>query len=304
LLRPELFFAPNAAAHQNPAVSLADGRGRMRLIDLADARFSIPEARMRPVDLSAFIEKLAKQSGEAILPFFRTQLSVVDKGDERFDPVTEADRAAETVIRRLIADNFPTHGVRGEEFADDKPDADHVWVVDPIDGTRSFICGLPVWGTLIGLMQGGEPAMGVMNQPYTGEMFIGDGGQAHLKGPRGTRELRVSRCERLADAYLMTTDPRLFRGDEAAPYARVEAATRLARYGTDCYAYAMLASGTVDLVIETGLKPYDIVALIPIIEGAGGIITTWEGGSAKDGGRVVAAATKTLHAAALEMLRG
>lgn len=259
---------------------------------------------MRPVDLSAFIEKLAKQSGEAILPFFRTQLSVIDKGDERFDPVTEADRAAETVIRRLIAEHFPTHGVRGEEFADDKPDADYVWVVDPIDGTRSFICGLPVWGTLIGLMQGGEPAMGVMNQPYTGEMFIGDGGQAHLKGPRGTRELRASRCERLGDAYLMTTDPRLFKGDEAAPYARVEAATRLARYGTDCYAYAMLASGTVDLVIETGLKPYDIVALIPIIEGAGGIITTWDGASAKDGGRIVAAATKTLHAAALEMLKG
>jgi histidinol phosphatase-like enzyme (inositol monophosphatase family) len=258
---------------------------------------------MRPVDLSAFIEKLAHQSGEAILPFFRTQLRVDDKGGKRFDPVTEADRAAEIVIRRLIGAAFPTHGILGEEFADEKPDAEYLWVVDPIDGTRAFICGLPVWGTLIGLMRGGEPAMGIMHQPYTGEMFIGDGGQAHLKGPRGKSALRASQCAKLSNAYLMTTDPRLFQGEEAEVYGRIEQQVRLARYGTDCYAYAMLASGQVDLVIESGLKPYDIVALIPIIEGAGGVITTWDGGSAKNGGRIVAAATKTLHDAALDMLR-
>jgi histidinol phosphatase-like enzyme (inositol monophosphatase family) len=265
---------------------------------------SFVEDFMRPVDLSAFIEKLARQSGEAILPFFRTQMRVDNKGSARFDPVTEADRAAEIVIRRLINAAFPTHGVLGEEFADDKPDAEYLWVVDPIDGTRAFICGLPVWGTLIGLMRGGEPAMGVMNQPYTGEMFVGDGGRAHLKGPRGTQALKVSQCETLADAYLMTTDPRLFQGDDIAAYARVENTVRLARYGTDCYAYAMLASGQVDLVIETGLKPYDIVALIPIVEGAGGVITTWDGDSAKHGGRIIAAATPALHQAALVLLRG
>jgi histidinol phosphatase-like enzyme (inositol monophosphatase family) len=262
---------------------------------------------MRPVDLSAFIERLAQVSGEAILPFFRTQLSIVDKGaahlgDGRFDPVTEADRAAETVIRRHIRNAFPTHGVLGEEFEDDKPDAEYLWVIDPIDGTRAFICGLPVWGTLIGLMRAGDPVMGVMHQPYTGELFFGDCGQAMRKGPRGPRELRASRCENLADAHLMTTDPRLFKGDEIAAYGRVEPEVRLARYGTDCYAYAMLASGQVDLVIESGLKPYDIVALIPIIEGAGGIITTWDGKSAKNGGQIVAAATKTLHEAALAKL--
>ena len=257
---------------------------------------------MRPVDLAGFIEHLAQVSGEAILPFFRTQLSVTDKGEGRFDPVTEADRAAETVIRRHIRQTFPQHGVLGEEFDTEQPDAEYLWVVDPIDGTRAFICGLPVWGTLIGLMRSGNPVMGLMHQPYTGEMFIGDGGSARLKGPRGLRELHASRCERLADAHLMTTDPRLFKDREHDAYQAIEKQVRLARYGTDCYAYAMLASGQVDLVIETGLKPYDIVALIPIIEGAGGVITTWDGTSAKDGGRVVAAATKALHAAALEEL--
>lgn len=257
---------------------------------------------MRPVDLSAFLEGLAQQSGEAILPFFRTELSVLDKGNGQFDPVTEADRAAETVIRRLILNSFPTHGVRGEEFDDVNPDAEYQWVIDPIDGTRAFICGLPVWGTLIGLMRGGNPVMGVMNQPYTGELFFGDCRQARLKGPRGTRALRTSTKTRLADAHLMTTDPRLFKGEEANAFARVEAKVKLSRYGTDCYAYAMLASGQVELVIESGLKPYDIVALIPIIEGAGGTITSWDGSSAKDGGAVVAAANAELHAQALDLL--
>lgn len=259
---------------------------------------------MRPVELSAFMEHLAALSGEAILPFFRTQLSVLDKGASGFDPVTEADRAAETVIRRTIRQTFPEHGVLGEEFESENADAEYLWVVDPIDGTRAFICGLPVWGTLIGLMRNGHPVMGVMHQPYTGELFFGDGGTAELRSPRGRRALRARRCEQLADAHLMTTDPRMFKGDEAAAYSRVEGAVRLARYGTDCYAYAMLASGQVDLVIETGLKPYDIVALIPIIEGAGGIITNWRGESAKEGGQVLAAATPALHAAALALLQG
>lgn len=263
---------------------------------------------MRPVDLKAFIETLASQAGEAILPFFRTTLSVQDKGRDVvgavFDPVTEADRAAETVIRRRIREAFPSHGILGEEFDDERLDAEHVWVIDPIDGTRAFLCGLPVWGTLIGLMRHQSPVLGVMHQPYTGEMFIGDGGSAHVKGPRGLRELAVRRCNRLEDATLMTTDPRLFKGPEQEAYAAIEQRVKLTRYGTDCYAYAMLAAGQVDLVIESGLKPYDIVALIPIIEGAGGVVTTWAGESAKDGGRIIAAGSAELHAAALAHLSG
>jgi myo-inositol-1(or 4)-monophosphatase len=257
---------------------------------------------MRPVEMSAFMEKLAQLSGEAILPFFRTQLSVIDKGNGGFDPVTEADRAAETVIRHHIRQTFPGHGILGEEFEAENPDAEYVWVVDPIDGTRAFICGLPVWGTLIGLMRGGHPVMGLMHQPYTGEIFIGDGAQAHVKGPRGMRALRASRRDSLAEAHLMTTDPRLFMGDEHLPYTRLEQAVKLTRYGVDCYAYAMLASGQVDLVVETGLKPYDIVGLIPVIEGAGGIVTDWAGNTARHGGRVVAAATRALHDQALAIL--
>jgi histidinol phosphatase-like enzyme (inositol monophosphatase family) len=259
---------------------------------------------MRPVDLSAFIERLAQQSGEAILPFFRTELSVLDKGSDKFDPVTEADRAAETVIRRVIQANFPTHGIRGEEFDDHNPDAEYQWVVDPIDGTRAFICGLPVWGTLIGLMRDNHPVMGVMNQPYTGELFFGDGKHARLKGPRGQRDLMTSSKTRLSDSHLMSTDPRLFVGREAEAFRRVESMVKLSRYGVDCYAYAMLASGQIELVIETGLKPYDIVGLIPIIQGAGGVVTDWQGGPAKDGGSIVAAANADLHAQALALLGG
>jgi histidinol phosphatase-like enzyme (inositol monophosphatase family) len=257
---------------------------------------------MRPVDLSAFLERLALQSGEAILPFFRTELSVLDKGHDGFDPVTEADRAAEILIRRLIQATFPTHGIRGEEFDDVNPDAEYQWVVDPIDGTRAFICGLPVWGTLIGLMRDGNPVMGVMNQPYTGELFFGDGRQARLKGPRGQRALKTSSKMRLADAHLMTTDPRLFHGVEAEAFTRLEKQVKLSRYGVDCYAYAMLASGQVELVVEVGLKPHDIVGLIPIIEGAGGLITNWTGGSATEGGAIVAAANRELHTQALGLL--
>jgi myo-inositol-1(or 4)-monophosphatase len=263
---------------------------------------------MRPIDLTAFIEGLARQSGEAILPFFRTALAVSDKnaGESlgHFDPVTEADRAAEAIIRRRIVETFPHHGILGEEFPSERLDADHVWVIDPIDGTRAFLCGLPVWGTLIGLKHKGVPVLGVMHQPYTGEMFLGDGGLARVKGPRGERLLSTRPCRLLADATVMTTDPRLFEGAEARAYRAVENAVRLVRYGADCYAYAMLAAGQVDLVIESGLKPYDIVALIPIIEGAGGIITTWQGEPATEGGRILASATPELHNTVLTILQG
>jgi myo-inositol-1(or 4)-monophosphatase len=258
---------------------------------------------MTAIDFSAFVNELASISGETILPFFRTALSVTDKGKDRFDPVTAADHAAETAMRNLIKRTFPAHGVIGEEFGADRPDAEYVWVLDPIDGTKSFMAGMPAWGTLIALTRFGEPVFGMMNQPFIGERFSGDGMAASYKGPAGNRELRVRPCERLSDAVLFTTSPLLMNEADRKAFQKVEAAAKLSRYGGDCYAYCMLAAGHVDLVIETELKPYDIVALVPIITGAGGIVTTWDNGPAVAGGRVVAASDKRVHAAALEMLK-
>ncbi|MEW6641589.1 MAG: histidinol-phosphatase [Pseudomonadota bacterium] len=260
---------------------------------------------MTLVDFTAFLDRLASASGETILPFFRTSLGVENKSlGKDLDPVTEADRAAEAVMRRLIKANFPQHGIVGEEFGDERTDAEYVWVLDPIDGTKSFISGLPIWGTLIALMRHGVPAFGMMHQPYIGERFTGDGGAATYSGPSGKRKLAVRRCATLAEATLFTTSPRLMNEADRASFERVETATRLSRYGGDCYAYCMLAAGHVDLVIETELKPYDIAALVPIITGAGGIVTTWDGGPAQHGGRIVAAGDPRVHEAALKILNG
>ena len=276
---------------------------------------------MTAVDFESFVDRLANASGEAILPFFRTAMEVEDKGNgdpglRGFDPVTEADRAAETIMRRMIRDTFPRHGIVGEEFGSHAPDAEYVWVLDPIDGTRSFVSGIPLWGTLIGLTHKGVPAYGMMHQPFTRERFRGDGRVAWWQGgaPRETaqrgkpgsseRRLRTRKCNSLAEATLMTTAPAMFSPAERIKYDRIEAATRLYRYGADCYAYCMLAAGHVDLVIESGLKPYDIVALIPIIEGAGGVVTSWDGGSPAQGGAIVACGDKALHGTVLQLLGG
>jgi myo-inositol-1(or 4)-monophosphatase len=258
---------------------------------------------MTAIDFTAFVDKLAAAAGDAILPFFRTSLSVENKSrGENFDPVTAADRAAEQAMRALIRASFPEHGIVGEEFGNERTDAEYVWVLDPIDGTKSFISGMPAWGTLIALMRDGEPVYGLMHQPFTRERFSGDGGAAHYRGPAGTRTLHARRCASLGEATLMTTSPLLMDQAERKAFERVEKAVRLSRYGGDCYAYCMVAAGHVDLVIEAGLKPYDVIPLIPIIAGAGGIITTWDGGPAKNGGRIVAAGDKRVHAAAMAML--
>src|SRR5579863_116748 len=210
---------------------------------------------MTAVDFAAFVDRLAQVSGEVILPFFRSTIGAEDKSRGGvFDPVTEADRGAEAAMRRLIAQTFPAHGVIGEEYGQDRPDAEYVWVLDPIDGTKSFISGLPTWGTLIGLTHRGRPAYGMMAQPFTRERFYGDGARARWRGlalPRGdsangewtTRTLRTRACASLAEATLMTTSPLLFNDEDRAAYQRVEKPTRLVRYGGDCYAYCMLASG-------------------------------------------------------------
>jgi myo-inositol-1(or 4)-monophosphatase len=258
---------------------------------------------MGPVDFATFVDKLASVAGEAIRPFFRTALGVQNKSGTRgFDPVTEADRAAETAMRRLIHNTFPAHGIIGEEFGDERADATYVWVLDPIDGTKSFIAGLPAWGTLIGLLKDGVPVYGMMHQPFIGERFTGDGASARYRGPAGDRKLAARNCRALADALLLTTSPLLMSGEERRCFERVEQEVQLSRYGGDCYAYCMVAAGYVDLVIEAGLNRYDVMPLIPIIEGAGGIVTTWTGESAADGGRIIAAGDKRVHEQALKRL--
>ena len=257
---------------------------------------------MTAIDFASFVDHLAGASGETILPFFRTALAVDNKKTGGFDPVTAADRAAEQAMRALIRQNFPDHGVVGEEYGAEHTDAEYVWVLDPIDGTKSFITGMVAWGTLIGLMRFGEPVFGMMNQPFTGEKFSGDGGAANYRGPAGSRDLHVRACASLEGAILSTTSPLLMNGSDRAAFGRVENKVKLSRYGGDCYAYCMLAAGLIDLIVETEIKPYDIVPLIPVITGAGGIVTTWEKGPAQDGGRIVAAGDARVHAAALEML--
>jgi myo-inositol-1(or 4)-monophosphatase len=259
---------------------------------------------MTAVDFSVFVDRLAAVSGEAILPFFRTSIGVEDKSSRgaAFDPVTAADRAGESAMRALIRDTFPEHGIVGEEHGDLAPDAEFVWVLDPIDGTRSFILGLPIWGTLIGLTRRGAPCFGLMHQPFIGESFSGDGMSATYRGRGGERRLRTRSCRRLEDAMLMSTSPAMFSEAERAAFDAVAGDVKLTRWGADCYAYAMLAAGHLDLVVEAGLKPFDIVALIPLIEGAGGVVTTWEGDPAANGGRIVAAGDRRLHEAALERL--
>lgn len=259
---------------------------------------------MTAVDFAAFVDDLASVSGKAILPFFRTAIAAADKSKGAgFDPVTEADRAGEAVMRQMIKRTFPSHGIVGEEYGDERRDAEFVWVLDPIDGTRSFISGLPVWGTLIGLLRNGAPCFGMMHQPFTGERFSGDGGSATWRGPTGmTRTLRTRPCADISDATVSATSPRLFSGADLEAWERVERASRLARFGYDCYAYCMVAAGHMDLVIETGLKSYDIVALVPIIEGAGGVVTNWEGGPAAEGGSIVAAGDRRVHEQALALL--
>src|SRR5262245_32945528 len=250
---------------------------------------------MDTVPPHSFLDALADVAAAAILPLFRTRLSIEDKGGAGFDPVTLADRNAEAAMRKLIGEHYPRHGIVGEEYGRERDDAEFVWVLDPIDGTRSFIAGLPLWGVLIGLLHNGKPILGMMAQPFTGERFAGDGRQAWLTNGSGRHALATRVCPKLSDAALLTTSPFLFAATDRDSYTGIEREVRLARYGTDCYGYCMVAAGHADLVIEAGLQPYDIVALIPIIEGGGGRVSNWTGGSAAAGGRIVASGDARLH---------
>lgn len=259
-------------------------------------------------DFNAFFHELARVSSNIILPLFRSALHSEDKSQGQvFDPVTIADRDSEAAMRELISARYPDHGIMGEEFGYSNEDAEFVWVLDPIDGTKSFISGSPLWGTLVGLMHHGKPIAGMLNQPFTREMFIADVSGAHWHGLNAqgsveTRLLKTRACATLESATLLTTSPYLIAGELRDKYLQVQQQVRLPRFGGDCYIYAQLAMGHADLVIEAGLKPHDIVALIPIIERAGGIITTWSGGDAAKGGAIVAAGDARVHAQALAIL--
>lgn len=253
-----------------------------------------------------FAHELADAAGKAILPHFRRRLTVDNKAsDGGYDPVTAADRAAERVVRKLVKGRFPAHGFEGEEYGDEAMEQPMRWVVDPIDGTRAFVLGLPVWGTLIGLTRDGEPALGVMDQPFTRERFWASARGAYFRDPDGRqRRLKTRASPHMADAMMTTTHPDLFApGEERKAFERVKGIVRACRYGGDCYTYCLLAAGHIDLIVEAGLKPYDVTALVPIVERAGGIITTWDGAPASRGGRIVAAGDAKLHAEAMRVLK-
>ena len=271
-----------------------------------------PEPRLSPTvlaELDAFLVELNGAAGGAILPLFRADHGLIDKGGPPdsegggFDPVTEADKGAERAIRALISQRYPDHGVIGEEYGEDRPDAEFVWVLDPVDGTRAFIAGLPVWTTLIGLRFAGKPVLGSIGQSFLDELYIGHAGGSRLQARGRSRPLKVRPCPKLSGALIATTDPAIFRGAEADAWRAVRAGARLARLGCDAYAYAMVAAGTIDLVIETGLKAWDIDAAIPVIAGAGGLTTDWTGADVgAHGGRVAIAGDRACLGEALAAL--
>jgi histidinol phosphatase-like enzyme (inositol monophosphatase family) len=221
-----------------------------------------------------------------------------------YDPVTEADRSVERALRSMIGARFPYDGIVGEEYGADRPEAKRVWSLDPIDGTRQLVCGLPCWTVLVALVEDGIPVAGMIDAPRVGELVVGDGRHALMLDPAGARPLRTSGVTSLAKARLSTTDPYLFDAAAAPRFERLRKAVRLTRFGLDGYAYARLAAGTLDLVAETGLKPHDWQALVPVVRGAGGVIGNWRGGDNMSGGDILAAACKPLFDAAVETLAG
>ncbi|SFT46580.1 histidinol-phosphatase [Sedimentitalea nanhaiensis] len=246
---------------------------------------------------------LADAARAVILPHFRQPgLMAQNKCAGGFDPVTIADRAAEQAMRDLLTEHRPGDGILGEEFGSMPGDSGRQWVLDPIDGTRGFISGTPTWGVLIALADQNGPILGLIDQPYTQERFIGGLGHAEMTGPHGSMALSTRDGVALDRAILFSTFPEVGSAVERAGFQAVSRQVKLTRYGMDCYAYALLAAGQIDLVIEAGLNAYDIQAPIAVIQAAGGVVTDWQGGPAHDGGRVLAAANAELHAAALRTL--
>jgi inositol-phosphate phosphatase/L-galactose 1-phosphate phosphatase/histidinol-phosphatase len=256
-----------------------------------------------PLDpvLTALAHEMAEAAGTVIRRYFRTPVGVDTKADE--SPVTIADRETEAAMRELLARHRPQDGILGEEHGRERLDAEYVWVLDPIDGTKAFITGMPVFGVLIGLLHRGRPVLGIIDQPILRERWLGIAGETTTMNGK---PVRVRPCPSLNKAFLYSTAPDMFKGDDAIAYERVKSKVRQPRFGGDCYAYGLLAMGFADLVIEASLQPYDYCAVIPVIEGAGGVMTDWQDKplTIESDGRVVAAGDKAAHAAALKALAG
>ncbi|MEM6382130.1 MAG: histidinol-phosphatase [Pseudomonadota bacterium] len=255
----------------------------------------------------ARFEDLKRLARAETLTHFRAAPEISNKANQgAFDPVTEADRACERAMRNLIEQAFPTDGIIGEEYGNVRPEASVQWIIDPIDGTRAYVAGVPLWGSLVGIVYEETPVAGMGYQPFLDESFEGSAAGALWKMRGAERELQTRACQSFSEATLMTTTPSLFQGQQRAAYDRLEAACRNVRYGTDWYGYALVAAGTCDLVVETGLALYDILPLVPIIEGSGGIVTDWGGAPLRETGftgQVLAAGDRGLHQQALKLLR-
>jgi histidinol phosphatase-like enzyme (inositol monophosphatase family) len=254
-------------------------------------------------DIIAVAAELAAAARVATLLHFRSEgLTADNKEAERFDPVTVADRLSETRMREILARRRPADGILGEEFGRVEGTSGLTWVLDPIDGTRGYLSGTPTWGVLISVRDAGGPIYGLIDQPYIQERFEGGFGRAEVNGPMGRRALKTRAPRALSEAILFTTFPEVGTADEGAAFRRVAPKARLVRYGMDCYAYALIAAGQIDLVIEAGLQAYDVQAPIAVIEAAGGIVTDWQGRPCQDGGQVLAAANAAIHAEAMALL--
>jgi myo-inositol-1(or 4)-monophosphatase len=246
--------------------------------------------------LTEFAISLADAAASVTLPMFRQQLTVEAKQAADWDPVTEADRGAERVIRQMIQEGYPAHGIEGEEYGSHQPESPYQWIIDPIDGTRAFVVGMPTWGTLIGLYHNGKPLLGVMSQPYVGETFVGNPEGAWLIRNGNRTPLKVRPAETLASARIGTTNPHRYEGHDAAALIMLRETCQMMRYGGDAYFFCLVAAGHLEVAMDPGLQSYDIAALIPIITGAGGVVDTWTGSDPSRGGNVIAAASPSLMA--------
>jgi histidinol phosphatase-like enzyme (inositol monophosphatase family) len=257
-----------------------------------------------PTETLAFAHVLADAARAAILPFFRKPLDIENKAETGFDPVTLADKAAETAMRALIREHRPEDGIIGEEFDDQTGGSGWTWVLDPIDGTRAFISGTTTWGVLIGARFNDKHVVGIMDQPFADERWAAGPDRGFWSRGRARVPLMTRKNVSLNDALFASTDPFLFEGPQHDRFMALRAATKLTRFGLDCTGYALLAQGHIDLVVEPGLKDVDIAALIPLIEVAGGVVTDWQGRHNPKGGDIVAAGCPALHAKALTILAG
>ena len=251
-----------------------------------------------------FATEIVQESGDIALKYFRSDLDIVNKEVEgNYDPVTQADKEVEDFLRGKINDKYPAHSIIGEEAGESSGSASFKWLIDPIDGTRGFVAGSPMWGTLLGLMDGEDCVAGLMNQPFVGETFIGSEEGAFILNEQGRQQIHSSKKQALSDAILCCTHLSMFQTSKALDrFARIRNVCRFSRFGTDCYGYALLAHGFVDIVVESALKSFDIMPLIPIVEASGGVITNWQGGSVTNGGDALASANPTLHEQALKLL--